>query len=76
MGNWAQILPKDLVKLFEKYGFRIRRQIGSHVRLAHDDGRKITIAIHSKPVPLGTLLAILRQAQISKEEFRKLLDEV
>jgi len=66
------IKPKDLVRFFQKQGFSILRQKGSHVRLGHSDGRKITIAIHNKPISRGTLSAILRQSQFSKEEFVKL----
>jgi predicted RNA binding protein YcfA (HicA-like mRNA interferase family) len=73
MGDFPQVLPKDVVKILQQCGFSITRQVGSHMRLAHDDGRKVTVAIHSKPLPIGTLLSILRQAQMSKEEFKKLL---
>jgi len=75
MGSLPQILPKDLVRLLTKGGFAIIRQVGSHARLAHQNGRRVTIAIHSKPLPIGTLLSILRQANITKEEFKGLLQE-
>ena len=67
-----EIKPKELVKFFQKQGFSILYQKGSHVRLKHLDGRKITIALHNKSISKGTLSAILRQAQLSKEKFVKL----
>ncbi len=73
MGDFPQVLPKDVVKILERCGFVITHQTGSHMRLAHVNGRKVTIAIHNRPLAIGTLLAILRQAQMSKEEFKELL---
>lgn len=73
MTKLPQIRPKFLVKLFLKKGFATTRQIGSHARLAHPDGRKITIAIHNKPIAPGTLHAILKQANLTRSEFLKLL---
>lgn len=73
MSKLPQITPKKLAKLFIRQGFVIKRQVGSHVRLVHSDGRKITIAIHNKPIAPGTFQAILKQANMSREEFLKLL---
>ena len=69
MTNLPQIKPKLLSKFFEKQGFTITRQVGSHQRLVHTDGRKISIAIHNKPVAPGTFRSILRQANMEKDEF-------
>jgi len=69
MGKGKEIKPKDLVKFLQKIGFYEIHQKGSHLRLAHPDGRKITIAIHNKPISKGTLSVILRQAKLSKKEF-------
>jgi len=68
-----QILPKDLVKSLMKLGFLKTRQKGSHLRLSHPDGRRITIALHLKSLPEGTLLAILRQAKISKKDLERII---
>ncbi len=73
MSQVSLILPKDLVNALMKLGFFKLRQKGSHLRLAHSDGRKITIALHPKPIPKGTLSAILRQAKISKKELKQVL---
>ncbi len=76
MTGFPQVMPKQLVAILEHCGFIIVRQSGSHARFSHADGRKITIAIHNKSVPIGTLFSILRQAQISKEEFKGLLKKI
>jgi len=71
MSRLPQITPKKLVKFFLKQGFVIKRQVGSHARLAHSDGRKITIAIHNKPIAHGTFQSILRQGKLTRNEFLK-----
>jgi predicted RNA binding protein YcfA (HicA-like mRNA interferase family) len=52
-----------------------KRQKGSHLHLWREADRKcITVPVHmGKDVPVGTLHAILRDAGISMDEFRKLL---
>ena len=73
MRKLPQVRPTSLLKFFTKQGFIISRQVGSHVRLIHPDGRKITIAVHNKPIAKGTFNAILKQAQMDKETFLRLL---
>ena len=75
MAKLQQITPKRLVKFFLKQDFKITKQTGSHARLVHPDGRKITIAIHNKPIAPGTFHAILRQANLKRDEFLKLFKE-
>lgn len=72
MSKLPQVRPTSLVKFFVSLGFVIARQVGSHMRLIHPDGRKITIAIHTKPIAKGTLNAILKQAQMGRDTFLKL----
>lgn len=67
-----EIKPKELVNFLLKLGFYRICQKGSHLRLAHRDGRKVTITMHNKPISKGTLAAILRQAKLSKEDLSNL----
>lgn len=69
MSRLPQIKPLELIKFFKKQGFVTSRQTGSHQRLIHSDGRKLTIAVHNKPIAPGTLQAILKQAQINRKDF-------
>jgi len=74
MPKLPSIKPRILIKLFEKLGYVIDRQKGSHVVLYHVSlKRRLTIPMHIKDVPNGTLLAIIKQAGLTKEEFIKLL---
>ncbi|OGG24630.1 hypothetical protein A3A79_05635 [Candidatus Gottesmanbacteria bacterium RIFCSPLOWO2_01_FULL_43_11b] len=67
------VKPIALLKALQKAGFVVQRQVGSHVRLKHPDGRGTSIAIHPKPVFHGTLRKILNQVEMSPEDIRKLL---
>lgn len=64
--------PREVVSKLNRAGFSVRRQNGSHALLKHSDGRKVVVAMHSKDVPTGTFHAILDQAGLTLEEFRKL----
>ncbi len=65
--------PKKVVKTLLKFGFEIKRQTGSHIRLIHPDGRATTVAMHNQDLPKGTLKAILKQSELTLEEFLKSL---
>ncbi|HEY2384693.1 MAG TPA: type II toxin-antitoxin system HicA family toxin [Terriglobia bacterium] len=69
------VKAKECLRALERYGFFIDHHTGSHARLFHqtDPTRKITIPIHNKDLPAGTLKSILRQAGISVGEFIELL---
>jgi predicted RNA binding protein YcfA (HicA-like mRNA interferase family) len=63
---------REVLTKLQRAGFVIRRQSGSHVVLRHADGRQTYVAMHPGDVPSGTFRAILRQAGLTDEEFRKL----
>jgi len=50
----------------------VKRQSGSHVVLRHADGRQTYVAMHPGDVPTGTFRAILKQANLTEDEFRSL----
>lgn len=71
------IKPVTMVKILERAGFSVRRQAGSHVILYKPEiKRPISVAMHPGDLPSGTQRAILRQAQISLDEFEKLLKAI
>ncbi len=68
----AQTLEKILLLL----GFEIKRQKGSHVFYRHPDGRYTTIPHHSsKDISRPLLREILRQIEVTPEEYVRLLNE-
>jgi predicted RNA binding protein YcfA (HicA-like mRNA interferase family) len=58
-----------------KGGFFVHHQHGSHARLKHITKKnlRITIPIHSKDLPDRTLRRVIKQADMTEEEFLKLL---
>jgi predicted RNA binding protein YcfA (HicA-like mRNA interferase family) len=65
---------RQLISTLERTGFEIVRQRGSHVRLKHPDGRVVTVPLHSgRDIGRGLLRKILRDAELSREEFIELL---
>lgn len=67
------ITAKELVRILEQLGFTLIRQKGSHPFFHHPDGRNTVVPIHPGDLPPPVLLEILKQIQISKDEFRKLI---
>lgn len=73
MPKLSPIRGKELISILEKNGFQKVHQKGSHVRLEHSDGRKTTVPLHSgEKVGVGLLRKILRDTNISRDEFEKL----
>ncbi|KKU25575.1 MAG: hypothetical protein UX39_C0025G0015 [Candidatus Magasanikbacteria bacterium GW2011_GWA2_46_17] len=74
MPRLPAVKPKDLIHVLESVGFfQHRKTSGSHLVLKYDDGRRTIVPVHSKDIPKGTPLAILKDSKISKEDFLRLL---
>jgi len=73
MGNFPVIKPNELIKILESRGFVKIRQSGSHLLLRRDYPTllRVTVPIHNKPLKRGTLLSILKQANLKKEDLSK-----
>jgi predicted RNA binding protein YcfA (HicA-like mRNA interferase family) len=65
---------KEIVKILGKIGYRQVRQRGSHIRLACPNRKSVTIPDY-KNVSRGLLQKILRDAEMTKEEFIRLLKQ-
>ena len=64
----------QVIAALNKAGFEIMRQKGSHVRLRHPDGRVVTVPDHrGQDIGRGLLRKILRDADLSRDEFVALL---
>lgn len=67
------VTAEKLIKSLEKVGFVRYGGSGSHKVMKHNDGRRTTIPVHGKDIPKGTLFAIIRDIEISKDELIILL---
>lgn len=64
-----------VINALKKIGFQIVRQKGSHVRMQHEDGRVVTVPVHAgKTIGRGLLRKILRDTELTRDEFIELLD--
>lgn len=72
MATLPVISGREAVKTFEKIGFKVHRQRGSHIILYHANGRHLSVPDH-KELDRGTLRALIRGAGISVEDFVKML---
>ena len=71
MSRLPVISGRDLIKILEKSGYYIRDQKGSHVHLRHPVKPPLTVPDH-KTIARGTLRAIIREAELSVDEFLEL----
>ncbi|MBU3965290.1 type II toxin-antitoxin system HicA family toxin [Patescibacteria group bacterium] len=63
---------REIIKALNKLGYREVRQRGSHIRLSCPNHKSITVPDY-KEVSRGLLRKILRDIELSTEEFLKLL---
>lgn len=74
MPKLPTVTAKETINALEKIGFQIVRQKSSHVRMKHEDSRVVTIPIHgNKNLGKGLLRKILRDTELTVEEFLKIL---
>ncbi len=69
MPRLVPIKPKKLIKILLKLGFVRRDAQGSHVFFRHKDGRTTVIPIHAKEVSKGLLRKILKDVELSRDEY-------
>lgn len=62
-----------LIKILKENGFVLSRQKGSHMIWKNPkSGVMVPVPLHgkSKPILIGTLMAIIKQSKIPKEKFK------
>jgi predicted RNA binding protein YcfA (HicA-like mRNA interferase family) len=70
-----QISGKELIKILSKFGFKVVRQRGSHVRLEKKtNGKiiKITVPMHPN-LKRGTLSRIIKDSKVNEDEFAEFI---
>ena len=74
MSGLHNLKPKRVIKAFERAGWQVARQRGSHVILSKEgSSRIISIPVHKgKPVKQGLIRHLIAIAGISVEEFLEL----
>lgn len=74
MSRLPRLTGGAVIAALAKSGFVVSRVKGSHHRLHHADGRVTTVPVHgSEIIGPGLLSRILRDCDLSREEFEDLL---
>ncbi len=71
MSTVPVLRPGKVVKTFEKFGWQVARQRGSHIILTRE-GHIATLSIPNHPeVARGTLRSLVARAGLTMDEFLK-----
>ena len=73
MGQLGNISGKEAVKAFQRAGWQIRGQVGSHVMMTREGVRANLSVPQHRELALGTLRKLIRSAGLTLEEFSDLL---
>ncbi|CAD6493587.1 MAG: HicA toxin of bacterial toxin-antitoxin_ [Candidatus Argoarchaeum ethanivorans] len=60
---------KDVIKVLKKFGFQVHRQTGGHIHLWNEERRLLVTVPNHPELTRGTLVSIMKQAKIEREEF-------
>jgi predicted RNA binding protein YcfA (HicA-like mRNA interferase family) len=73
MGKLGNISGKEAVKAFQKGGWHILGQVGSHLMMSKP-GLRVNLSVpQHKELSVGTLRALIRNAGLTVDEFLELL---
>ena len=70
MSLLSNISGKEAVRIFEKFGYVIDHQTGSHIILYHESRPTLSIPNHKELAP-GLLRALIRKSGLTVDEFLK-----
>lgn len=70
MPKLPALTAKKVIAILKNHGFQLHHSTGSHFIFRHPQtNRRVTVPYHIKDLPKGTLLSILKQAGLSKEDL-------
>ena len=68
MGRISNVSGKQAVKVFQKFGYVVDHQTGSHIILYHESRSTLSIPDHKELAP-GLLRGLIRKSGLTVEEF-------
>lgn len=70
MPKFKSYSPDEIIRILIQNGFELKRIRGSH-RIYYNSikQRRVVVPYHKKDIPIGTLLEIIKQAGIDKDEL-------
>ncbi len=75
MATIPVLKPKEVVKVFEKLGWEVARQRGSHIILTKPGSIASLSVPNHREVARGTLRSLISKADTNIDEFIKVLNE-
>ncbi len=73
MSKLSPVSARECIRALQRIGFKIDRQRGSHVTLIREDpAGRVTVPNH-KEIKVGMLRKIIRDADLTVDEFNELL---
>lgn len=75
MAELRDVRPWEAIAALERAGGTVRRGKGDHVNIKMPNGQIVTFSGRREPVKIGLLKAMLRKADISEDEFARLLKD-
>jgi len=76
MSKLTIISSKDMAKILENLGFKEIRQKGSHKIYRHEDGRTTVIPFHGEDLGRGLIRKILKDIEITSNEYEELRKQI
>ena len=74
MTRLPRMTGREVIAALQKAGFEVVRVKGSHHRLRHSDGRVTVVPVHAgEVIGPGLMARILRDVELSRDEFHSLL---
>jgi predicted RNA binding protein YcfA (HicA-like mRNA interferase family) len=70
LGILSNISGREAVKIFQKFGYILDRQTGSHMILYHESRPTLSIPNHKELAP-GLLRGLIRKSGSTVDEFIK-----
>jgi predicted RNA binding protein YcfA (HicA-like mRNA interferase family) len=74
MSKLPPLTSRKFIKILKSLGFKLDHTTGSHFIFYNSQTKKrAVVPFHKKDLPKGTLMSILKEARISKEDIKKLI---
>jgi predicted RNA binding protein YcfA (HicA-like mRNA interferase family) len=75
MPRLPAVRPREVIRFLEQHGFVLDHVSGSHFIYYHPvSRRRAVVPRHSRDIPKGTLMSLLREAGFSREDLIEFLE--
>lgn len=72
MPRVGSVKPKEFIRKLKRHGFVVDHQTGSHVIMLGPSGVRLTVPYHAREMKRGLLIALLKQAGLTADQFSAL----